>query len=396
MHAVKPLVEISLPIMPPERTASAKRPLIVHLLPDLAPCDLTHGLVDLTRHLRGEGFEVMVASAGGPLARDLAGAGASHQTLRAAGGGLLGSWLGVRRLATALERPGSTVVHVHRRASVVLGGKAAKRAGAAMLTTIEQPEELAGEDGALLLAGDRAVVPSDYVAEQVLSRPDVEPDRVVVVPPGIDLGEFDPDRVRGAQVAALAERWNVGADRRVILLPAPLTPGMGHLALLRAVARLRRRDLVLMCLGPARGGDGLLRSLEAEIRANGIGDLIRFAEGEADLAAACQLADVVALPADRPLPTARAIVAAQAMGKPVVVSNLGALPELMLPAATGWIVPPENAVELAWALERALLLEDEVRVRIAQRARAFVAAELSGETSWRRMTRIYRDLLPGD
>lgn len=392
----QPPVGIIPPAMPQERTDRLHRPLIAHLLPDLEPSDLTLGLVELTRHLSGQGLDVLVVSRGGRLARDFLAAGARHEILRGPGGGMLNSWLTVRRLAAALERKAGTVVHAHRRACAGLGGRAAQRAGAAFLATVQRVEELDGEEGALLLAGDRTVVPSEHVAEQVLARPGAEPGRILVVPQGIDLAEFDPERVRGAPVAALAERWNIPADRKVILLPAPLAPGHGHLSLLRAAARLQRHDLVVMCLGAAQGESGLLRSLEAEIRAGGIGDMVRFVEDGQELVVACQMADVVALPAERPLSWARAIVAAQAMGKPVVVSNLGALPELMLPAATGWIVAPDSPGELAWALDRALSMEDAVRARLAQRARSFVASELSGEASWRHMTRIYRELLPGD
>ncbi len=93
---------------------------------------------------------------------------------------------------------------------------------------------------------------------------------------------------------------------------------------------------------------------------------VRFADDCPDMPAAMQMADLVVLPAIQPLPTARAVVAAQAMGKPVVVSNVGALPELVMPAMTGWLVPSGDVGELAWAIERALSLDPEVRQRLAR------------------------------
>ena len=56
---------------------------------------------------------------------------------------------------------------------------------------------------------------------------------------------------------------------------------------------------------------------------------------------------------------------AQAMGKPVVVTNQGALAECVMPAATGWLVPPDDPVELARALELALGLDESSRLRLA-------------------------------
>ena len=46
-----------------------------------------------------------------------------------------------------------------------------------------------------------------------------------------------------------------------------------------------------------------------------------------------------------------------------------------LPAATGWLVPPDDPGELAVAMGLALAMEDGARRRLAARARAFVVDE---------------------
>jgi len=79
------------------------------------------------------------------------------------------------------------------------------------------------------------------------------PERLRVVRRGIDPAEFDPDRVRGHRVVALAERWNVPPGSRIVLIP-PLPPeDRGHLLMLRALARLPRIDCVALFAG---GPDG--------------------------------------------------------------------------------------------------------------------------------------------
>ena len=77
---------------------------------------------------------------------------------------------------------------------------------------------------------------------------------------------------------------------------------------------------------------------------------MRFAGDVDDLPAALSLADVVVLPATRPDPSGVLAAAAQAMGKPVIVTNQGALAESVMPAATGWLVPPDDPGELARAM----------------------------------------------
>ncbi len=68
-----------------------------------------------------------------------------------------------------------------------------------------------------------------------------------------------PSGVRGHRVAALAERWNLGAESRILLLPAPLAEGYGQHLLLEAVARLDRHDLLVLLLGPEQARQRLSR-----------------------------------------------------------------------------------------------------------------------------------------
>ena len=76
-----------------------------------------------------------------------------------------------------------------------------------------------------------------------------------------------------------------------------------------------------------------------------------------DMPAAFLAASVVTVPSTEPEAFGRSAVEAQAMGAPVVVSDLGAVPETVLAPPevapqerTGWRVPPGDAGALAEAL----------------------------------------------
>jgi glycosyltransferase involved in cell wall biosynthesis len=64
-----------------------------------------------------------------------------------------------------------------------------------------------------------------------------------------------------------------------------------------------------------------------------------------------------------------------------------------MPAATGWLVPPDDSAELARAIDLAFSLGDEVRERLAARARAFVVDQFGMDAMCARTVEVYRELL---
>lgn len=67
------------------------------------------------------------------------------------------------------------------------------------------------------------------------------------------------------------------------------------------------------------------------------------------------------------------ILEAMAHGLPIIASNIGGNPELVIPQKTGWLFPTENAAELAQCIENAIQAE-EARRAMGHAARANIIA----------------------
>jgi glycosyltransferase involved in cell wall biosynthesis len=102
---------------------------------------------------------------------------------------------------------------------------------------------------------------------------------------------------------------------------------------------------------------------------------------------------VVVVPSVGPEAFGRVSIEAQALGRPVVATDVGGLGETLMPAATGWLVPPDNPAELARALELALAMPDDARARLAVRARRLVQRRFSLEGMAESTMALYRELL---
>jgi glycosyltransferase involved in cell wall biosynthesis len=93
-------------------------------------------------------------------------------------------------------------------------------------------------------------------------------------------------------------------------------------------------------------------------------------------------------------------VEAQAMGAPVVVSDLGAVPETVVSppesapdARTGWSVKAGDPEALADALHTALTLGASAREAMARRARAHVEGQFSLERMTRETLGVYVEMM---
>src|SRR6185437_12438028 len=141
----------------------------------------------------------------------------------------------------------------------------------------------------------------------------------------------------------------------------------------------------------------------AAINVEGIDALCRFVGHCADMPAALAAADVVVVPSlEAPL-SGRAAAEAQAMGRPVIVSTVGMLPENMLgpprmpeELRTGWLVRPGNIADLARATSAALSLNTTAYEALGARARQFAEFMFSPQSVADAIRGVYTSLLARD
>jgi glycosyltransferase involved in cell wall biosynthesis len=142
------------------------------------------------------------------------------------------------------------------------------------------------------------------------------------------------------------------------------------------------------------------RFVAREANAKGVGAFFRLAGHCRDMPAALAAADTVVVPATEPPVLGRAVAQAQAMGRPVVTSDVGVLPEHVaappeLPedVRTGWVVKAGDTTAFAEALNAAFSLDDPAYRAMAARARQFARYMFSPESVATATRSVYTALL---
>jgi glycosyltransferase involved in cell wall biosynthesis len=382
----------SIPGMPKE----GRPPAVLQVIPSLVSGGAERGTIDLAGALAAAGWTPYVASSGGPMEHQLARLGVRHLRLPLASKNPLVMRRNAALLIEIVRRHKIDIVHARSRAPAWSAWSAARATRRRFVTTFHNAYDtdlpLKLWYNSVMARGERVIAISQFVGEHVASVYGVGPDRLRVIPRGVDIALFDPRRVNGERVCALATRWRVPEDAAVVMLPGRLTRWKGGLDFIEAIARLGRRDLCCLLVG-AEQHPGFRRELEITIERLDLVGMFRIVEDCNDMPAAYMLSDVVVSASTDPEGFGRVITEAQAMGRPVVATDHGGARETILPRVTGWLAPPRDPVALADAIGEALRLGPSERAAFARRARAHVAANYTREAMCGKTIDVYEELL---
>jgi len=223
------------------------------------------------------------------------------------------------------------------------------------------------------------VTTGDLIRTALIRDIGVAPERVTSIPTGVDADIFAPrDKLDARRALGLPE------SAALIGICATLRSWKGHRYLVEGMPLLSHRDARLVIVG-----DGPQHAaLAAQISALGLGDRVRLAGNQRDVAPWLAAFDVFALPSYTNEGVPQALVQAMFVGVPCVTTDAGSIGEVALAEHTALVVPKHNAVALAAAIDR-LLGNRELGAALARSARERVASRFSLNAMLDRMERVF-------
>lgn len=222
------------------------------------------------------------------------------------------------------------------------------------------PAEINSIEWWLTYQAREVIACSRFMVNEVLDGFELPPDKVHLVPNGVD-----------------THHWHVG-DPEEAVEREPLVVAWGRIqyekgfqVLAQAIAHLRHQVPGIRCVIAGRGG--YLAELQSQIDIEGVGDLVQLAGFVPDdeLRALLRRAGCVVIPS---LYEPFGIVALEGMaaGAPTIVARTGGLAEIVEGTDAGLLFDPGNHVELA-ARIREVLGNDELAATMRKKAAALLA-----------------------
>jgi glycosyltransferase involved in cell wall biosynthesis len=387
-------------------TATGGRLTVMQIIPALESGGAELGTVQIAEALIAAGHRALVVSRGGRMETPILACGAELIRLDVASKNPIAIVANGIKLAALARKERVDVLHVRSRAPSWSTLIASKLTGIPYIgtyhTIYREQSGLKNLYNSGVVRGARVIAVGDETAAVIRKRYPIPASRVITIHRAVDLTVFDPAAVSAERKAKLAATWGLPAGAEVALLPGRIVHRKGHHVFIRAIHRLvegGRDNLVGICAGDDQGKSRYREEMAALVGSLGLEDHIRFVGHCEDMPAAYALSRVAVSAAVESEGLQRAILEAQAMAVPVVVSDVGsgievvrAMPRVPDTEITGYNVQAGDPEALAEAIDRVLRLPAADYAALGQRGQAWVRGSFSHDIFAGKTLALYREV----
>ena len=313
---------------------------------------------------------------------------------------LLRSILLSQRLAALVKRRGIGLIHANSVRAGLAAALAARRTRTPLVWHVRDllPGGLRSRVVRRLaaLGADRVICISHAVAGRFATSEALRR-KTVVVYDGVDLRRFAPDQAACRQAR---EALGPGDAYPVVAIVGQIIQWKGQREFVLAAARVAKAypGARFLVVGEAVFRTHLTRPYKEEVvrlaAELGLGDRIRFTGFCDDVRPFIAAADILALASwEEPLGVVQ--LEAMALGKPVVATNGGGVPEILEDGVTGLLVPPRYPEAMAHAIVALAADPDRLR-RMGQAGRRRVESLFGLDSHARAVEEVYGEVLEPD
>ncbi len=365
---------------------------VLHLTSHLNVGGVTSALLSLSQALVLRRHEVIIASGGGGLEAELVSRTLTHwrAPLHTSVEFSPQVVLATHELAQRMAATPVDIIHAHTRVGQVVADRLSRRLRVPYITTWHgffRPNL-----GRWLwpCTGHLTIAISEPVRQHLMATFHVPPQRIRLIPHGIDPAPFEAPIESVVQQQA-RNRWRLGHDGPVIGTVARLVPSKGVDQLIRSLPAIRRSVPAAQLLIV---GDGEARdSLQQLAASQGLAEAVHFTGALSQTRVALSLMNVfVFLPAEQE-GFGLSLLEAMAGARPIVAVRRGGGASWVLEEAkVGLLVEPGNSDALAEAIVR-MLRDGETACRAAGQARTVVKERYSLARMADQVESIYKELV---
>jgi len=371
---------------------------LLQILPSLYSGGVERGTVEIARAAVNAGMNSIVVSSGGKLVSQIENDGSKHITIDAESKNPFTIRSNSKELIEIIEEYNVDIVHARSRAPAWSAYKACQKTNAHFVTTFHGLHSLKGigkrKYNSVMTFGEKVIAASQFISEHIQNEYDVPLEKISVIPRGVDMEYFDPENVSEDRIKALKSKWGITDNRPVIFLPGRITRWKGQDFLLDSLSRLTEAPSYhCIIAGDSFRHPKFHTELTQKILELNLGKFVKIVDSTDDMPAAYKLSNLVISASQKPEAFGRIAIEAQAMGKPVVVTNIGGSKETVIDGTTGRRVDPNFTKEMSEGILKGLMLSENQKHNIAITNRQHILDNFSLDQMCSKTLDLYKSIL---
>jgi len=208
---------------------------------------------------------------------------------------------------------------------------------------------------------DRVIAVSELIRKNYFNKKGYDESKLETIYDGVDCRRFHP-QVCGKRIR---EEFNIKDDEILIGNIARLEEVKGHIFFVQSIGEVAKKvsNIRVLIVGgrDKKFKDEDMERLKGLIKENGIENKVIFAGFREDIENILSAIDIFVLSSIGSEGSSRGTLEAMAMAKPIVVTSVGILPELIEDGKNGFLVPPRNPELMAEAILKLINDQDKAR-----------------------------------
>ena len=289
------------------------------------------------------------------------------------------------RLSGILKKERVDIVHTHNPGALIYGTLGAKLAGIPVIINTRHGREKRPVNGFIWNMNDSIIAISEDAKKRLLKYNRINSDKVRVVYNGIEVNGFKNE----LDIEVRKNLLGVDKSHLVIGTVSRLSEEKDQISLIDAFSKvsqvLNNTKLIFV-------GDGILKKeIEHYSEKVGIGDKVIFLGFREDIAKIISTFDLFTL-SSLTEGISLSLLEAMAAGKPIVATNVGGNPEVVIDGETGFLVPPKQPDKMAEAIIK-VLQNPELARKMGVAGRERIEKNFSLDRMVSDYSLLYEDLL---
>ncbi|MGA9294317.1 MAG: glycosyltransferase family 4 protein [Ignavibacteriaceae bacterium] len=235
-----------------------------------------------------------------------------------------------------------------------------------------------------------ALAISNIIRKNLIETTTLNPEKILIMPNGIDTGKFDPEIKKGFKIR---KEFNIKDDEVIIGMMSRFSPGKGHEEFLSAAKELNKKykNLKFFVVGEAsRGENAYEKKIKKTAGEYNLNNII-FSGFRSDTPEVLAAMDIFVFPSHAEA-FGIALVEAMSMGKPSVCSSSDGVLDIAVEKETSLLFEKKNQKDLTNKIEQ-LINSQELRIYLGNNARQRVVENFDLEILTNKVLDYYKSAL---